>query len=69
MAKLPKYIAKSGKPWTPEEVKQLKNFGGKVPTGVIALKLQRPLSGVSAKAQEIGLSLKPTNKSPRSKLK
>ena len=69
MPKLPKYIAKSGQPWTPAEVKQLKSMGGKVPTRVIGLKLQRPVAGVQAKAQEIGMSLKPVNKSPRSKLK
>jgi len=68
MAK-PKYIAKSGQPWTSTEVKQLKSMGGKVPTRVIGLKLQRPVAGVQAKAQEIGMSLKPINKSPRSKLK
>jgi hypothetical protein len=44
-------------------------MGGKVPTRVIGLKLQRPVAGVQAKAQEIGMSLKPINKSPRSKLK
>lgn len=64
----PKYIAKSGKPWTTAEVKQLKSLGGKVPTRVIGLRLQRPVSGVQAKAREIGMSLKPINKSPRSKL-
>jgi len=68
MAKLPKYIAKSGQPWTPTEVKQLKVMGGKTPTRVISLKLQRPVAGVQAKAQEIGMSLKPVNKSSRSKL-
>jgi hypothetical protein len=68
MAK-PKYIAKSGQPWAPSEVKQLKSMGGRVPTRVIGLKLQRPVAGVQAKAQEIGMSLKPVNKSPRSKLK
>jgi len=68
MAK-PKYIAKSGQPWAPAEVKQLKSMGGRVPTRVIGLKLQRPVAGVQAKAQEIGMSLKPINKSPRSKLK
>lgn len=65
----PKYIAKVGQAWTPTEEKQLKNMGGKVPTRVIGLKLQRPVAGVQAKAQEIGMSLKPVNKSPRSKLK
>lgn len=68
MAK-PKYIAKSGQPWTQAEVRQLKSMGGKVPTRVIGLKLQRPVAGVQAKAQQIRMSLKPTNKSPRSKLK
>lgn len=65
----PKYISKSGQAWTPTEVKELKSMGGKVPTRVIALKLQRPVAGVQAKAQEVGMSLKPVNKSPRSKLK
>lgn len=65
----PKYIAKSGQLWTPKEVTELKKLGGKVPTGIIGLKLQRPVAGVRAKAQEINLSLKPVNKSPRSKLK
>ena len=69
MSKKPKYIAKSGKPWTSTEIVKLKELGGKVPTRVIGLKLQRPVAGVQAKAQEIGLSLKPINKSPRSKLK
>ena len=69
MAKLPRYVAKSGQPWTTLEVKQLKSMGGKVPTRVIGLKLQRPVAGVQAKAQEMGMSLKPVNKSPRSKLK
>lgn len=68
MAK-PKYIAKSGQSWTPAEIKQLKSMGGKVPTRVISLKLQRPVAGVQAKAQQIGMSLKPTNRSPRSKLR
>jgi hypothetical protein len=65
----PKYIAKSGQPWTQIEVKQLKSMGGRMPTRVIGLKLHRPVGGVRAKAQEIGMSLKPINKSPRSKLK
>ena len=62
-------MAKSGQPWTPKEVAELKELGGKVPTRVIGLKLQRPVGGIQAKAQEIGMSLKPVNKSPRSKLK
>lgn len=69
MTKLAKYIAKSGQIWTPNEISALKKLGGKVPTRVIGLKLQRPVAGVQAKAREIGLSLKPVNKSPRSKLR
>ena len=65
----PKYIANSGKLWTKKEVTELKKMGGKVPTRVIALKLQRPVAGVQAKALEVKMSLKPTNRSPRSKLK
>ena len=55
----PKYIAKAGQPWTPQEVKELKNLGGKVPTGTIGLKLQRPVGGVRAKAGEIGKASSP----------
>jgi len=69
MAKLPKYIANAGRPWTPKEVATLKQEGGKVPTRIIALHHQRPEAGVRAKAQEIGLSLKPVNRPPRSRLK
>lgn len=65
----PKYIAKSGQTWTPKEVAELKKMGGKVPTRVIGLKLQRPVAGVQAKARKIGMSLKPVNKSPRSRVK
>lgn len=67
MAK-PKYIANAGKEWSRKEISELKALGGKVPTRVIGLKLQRPEGGVQAKAQELKLSLKPVNKSPRSKL-
>lgn len=67
--KKPKYIAKAGQEWTSKEVSELKKLGGRVPTRVIGLKLQRPVRGVQAKAQEIGMSLKPINKSPRSTLK
>ena len=67
--KKPKYIARSGKPSTTNELSELKKMGGKVPTRVIGLKLQRPVKGVQAKAKELKMSLKPTNRSPRSKLK
>ena len=61
----PKYIKNSGKPWTAQEVKQLKEMAKQnTPTRVIGLKLGRPEGGVRAKAQEQGISLKPTNRSP-----
>lgn len=65
----PRYIAKSGQVWTAAEIKKLEGLGGRVPTRVIGLKLQRPVAGVQAKAREIGMSLKPINRPPRSKLK
>jgi hypothetical protein len=65
----PKYIANAGKPWASKEVVELKKLGGRVPTRVIALKLQRPVGGIRAKAEEIKMSLRPVNRSPRSKLK
>lgn len=67
--KKPKYIAKAGQEWTSKEVSELRKLGGRVPTRIIGLKLQRPVRGVQAKAQKIRMSLKPINKSPRSKLK
>lgn len=63
-----KYIARSGQVWTKNEVSELRILGGRVPTRVIGLKLQRPVNGVQAKAKEIGMSLKPINKPPRSRL-
>lgn len=69
MTNKPKYIAKAGQPWSAQEIAKLKKMTGRMPTRVIGLKLQRPVAGVQAKAQEIGMILKPINKSPRSKLK
>jgi len=55
----------SGKPWTPADVKNLKQFAkGNTPTRVIGVKLGRTEAAIRAKAQEIDLSLKPTNQSP-----
>ncbi len=62
MAKKP---PNSGTPWTPPQVQQLKTLAaGNTPTRVIALKTGRTPAAVSAKASDIGLSLKPTNQSP-----
>jgi hypothetical protein len=55
----------SGNPWTPAEVKQLKQEAkGNTPTRVIGLKHGRTPGAVQAKASEKGISLKPTNQSP-----
>jgi hypothetical protein len=61
----PKYIRNAGKPWTPSEVKQLREMAKEnTPTRVIGLNLGRPVGGVQSKAQEKNISLKPTNQSP-----
>jgi hypothetical protein len=55
----------SGKPWTPADVKSFKQLvRGNTPTRVIGLELGRTGDAVRAKAQELDLSLKPTNQSP-----
>jgi len=62
MAKIP---SKNGKPWTAEDVRDLKGLAKEnTPTRVIALKLSRTESAVYAKAGSEGISLKPTNQSP-----
>ncbi|MBU1046235.1 hypothetical protein KKH36_00440 [Patescibacteria group bacterium] len=65
-----KYIKNAGKKWTPIEEKQLKELARKnTPTRVIGLKLGRPVGGVSSKASNLGVSLKPTNQSPYNRKK
>lgn len=60
------YHRNAGKAWSSQEVKQLGQLAkGNTPTRVIGLKLGRPVAGVYAKASEEGISLKPTNQSPR----
>ncbi|MBX7248079.1 MAG: hypothetical protein K1X35_03410 [Caulobacteraceae bacterium] len=62
MAKPPK---NHGKPWTPADVKQLKQeVKENTPTRVLGLHLGRTPEAVQAKASELGVSLKPTNQSP-----
>ena len=65
-----KYIRNSGKHWTSDEENKLFTLAlGNTPTGLIGLKLGRPTAGVRAKAQELGVSLKPTNQSPYNRRK
>jgi hypothetical protein len=62
----PKYIRNAGKEWTPSETARLRELAREnTPTRVIGLKLGRPEAGVRAKASEKGISLKPTNRAPR----
>lgn len=55
----------SGKAWTDADVTMLKDLAKhNTPTRVVALKLGRTEAGVRGKAQQEGVSLKPTNQSP-----
>jgi hypothetical protein len=67
MAKTP---PNSGKPWTPEDEKALRQLaGGNTPTRLIAHKLGRSEDAVRGKASDLDLSLKPTNQSPYNRQK
>jgi hypothetical protein len=62
MAKTPK---NHGQPWSHDDIKKLRNEAkSNTPTPVLGLHLNRTPGAIRAKAQAIGLSLKPTNKSP-----
>lgn len=52
------------KQWSLAEENRLKELGGKTPTRVIGLKLGRTEDAIRAKAQDLGISLKPVNQSP-----
>ena len=67
---MPKYIRNAGKKWTPQEEKKLVQLAKEnTPTRVIGLKLGRPVGGVRGKAQELEVSLRPTNQSPYNRRK
>lgn len=60
----------SGKPWTPSDVKMLKQLAaGNTPTRVIAFKEGRTPAAITKKASEEGISLKPTNQAPYNRKK
>jgi hypothetical protein len=66
----PKYKRRSRAPWTPQEVKELRQLAkANTPTGVISLKMQRPPASISSKAQREGISLGPANRSPYNRRK
>jgi hypothetical protein len=65
-----KYLLNSGKHWTPEEVKQLRELAkGNTPTRIIGLKLGRSADAVQKKASEKKVSLNPPNQKPYNRLK
>lgn len=62
------YIRNAGKHWTNLEERQLKVLANKnTPTRVIDFKLGRPVGGITNKASELDISLRPTNQSPYNK--
>jgi len=65
MAKSP---ANHGREWTRDAERQMKQLVKEnTPTRVMALKLGRTPAAIYNKAQELGISLKPTNQRPRGK--
>lgn len=55
----------TGKPWTPDDVRELRNLAqGNTPTRVIGLKLGRTPGAVYQRASQEGISVAPTNQSP-----
>ena len=60
----------AGKHWTGEDISKLRQLAREnTPTRVMALKLGRTAEAVYGKADDIGLSLKPTNQSPYNRSK
>jgi hypothetical protein len=67
---MPKTPSNSGRAWSQAEVKQLKQeIKQNTPTRVMGLHLGRTPSAVQSKANELGLSTKPTNQSPYNRRK
>ncbi len=61
----PKYKRNAGTSWTPAQERQLRDLArGNTPTGVVSLKLGRTPAAVRSKAADLGVSLKPVNRSP-----
>ncbi len=55
----------AGTPWTPAQNAQLRReAAGNTPTRVIGLHMGRTQDSVRSHASDIGVSLKPTNRSP-----
>ncbi len=61
MTKTPSH---QNKQWTQQDATLKKLAAGNTPTGLIAYELGRSESAIYGRASDIGVSLKPTNKSP-----
>lgn len=60
----------AGKHWSPAEEKKLQKLADQnTPTRVIGLKLGRSEDAIRSKAQDLDVSLKPTNQSPYNRRK
>ena len=60
----------AGKHWTEDDIANLRQLAREnTPTRVMALKLGRTAEAVYDKADDIGLSLKPTNQRPYNRRK
>ena len=60
----------AGKQWSPQEKAELRKLAkGNTPTRVVGLELGRSEDAVRSKAQELNVSLKPTNQSPYNRRK
>ena len=66
----PKYKRHLREPWSLQDVRELKALVKQnTPTGVVSLKLGRPVAAIRSKAQREGISLKPVNRSPYNRRK
>lgn len=59
-----KNLENSGKRWTDEDINTLRKMAKTRPVGIIAYELKRSEPSVYQKAQEIGISLMPPERSP-----
>lgn len=67
---MPKNPANHGKPWSNSDNSTLKQLAKEnTPTRVVGLKMGRTPDAVYSHANELGVSLKPTNQSPYNKKK
>jgi hypothetical protein len=61
----PSYKRRSRQPWSAADVSKLRQLAkGNTPTGVMSIKLQRPIAAIRSKAHREGISLRPINRSP-----